>query len=60
MVLISLLIIFAYVMYVIFKDGIPHSLSATYYSTNWLFSAVLILSTLLVLPEMLNITPEFY
>ena len=60
MVYISLLIIFVYILYVLLKDGVPHSLSATFYKTNWIFSAVLTLCTSLILPEMLKITPENY
>lgn len=47
-------------MYCIISKGIPHSLSSTYYDNGWIFSAILILSTALITPTMLEITPMKY
>lgn len=42
--IISIILISLYILYVVCKDGVPHSLSATYYSHKTIFSLVLILS----------------
>lgn len=60
MIIISFLLISLYIMYCIINKGIPHSLSATYYDNGWVFSAVLLLSTILITPKMLEITPIKY
>lgn len=60
MVIVSFLLISLYVIYCIITKGIPHSLSSTYYDNGWIFSAVLILSTALITPTMLELTPTKY
>lgn len=42
--IVSIILISLYILYVVCKDGVPHSLSATYYSHKTIFSLVLILS----------------
>ena len=42
--IVSIILISLYILYVVYKDGVPHSLSATYYSHKTIFSLVLILS----------------
>lgn len=42
--IVSIILISLYILYVVCKDGIPHSLSATYYQHKTIFSLVLILS----------------
>lgn len=56
MTIISFLIIFTYLLYIVLKFGIPRSISQTYYLVNhkWVFSAVLLSSTALILPVMLE------
>ena len=56
MILISSLIITIYILYIIINYGIPHSLSATYYflKNKWIFSAVLAVSSMMILPIMLS------
>lgn len=56
MVLFSFLLITLYIIYFVIKYEIPHSLSATYYylKNKWIFSAVLAVSSLMILPIMLS------
>lgn len=60
-VYISLLLIILYVSYIIVNYGIPHSLSETYYSLSqrWIFSAILVASTALMLPIVLPMEYAF-
>ena len=58
MEILSFLIIFVYVIYCVWKNGIPKSLSATYYNNGIWFSIVILLSTFLIFPKMLNMTPD--
>lgn len=60
MIILSLLCILFYIIYVVIKYGIPHSLSATYYSLvhKVIFSLVLAVSAGLILPTLLSITPD--
>lgn len=62
MVLLSFLLIALYIIYFVIKYGVPHSLSATYYSIAYkvAFSLVLAVSAGLVLPTLLSITPVKY
>lgn len=52
----SFLIILIYLLYIVIKYGVPHSLSQTYYliKHKWIFSLALISSTALILPGMLE------
>lgn len=56
--IISIILVSLYIIYTVYKNGIPHSLSATYYSlTNkCVFSLVLILSIIFSFNEFM--TPE--
>lgn len=56
----SLAIILVYVVYCIITTGVPHSLSATYYKTGWVFSATLSFAAALILPAMLSKSGENY
>lgn len=56
----SLAIILVYIVYCLVTTGIPHSLSATYYKTGWVFSATLSFAAALILPSMLSISGENY
>ena len=62
MIILSLLCILLYILYIIINYGIPHSLSATYYSIihKVTFSLVLAVSAGLILPILLEITPISY
>lgn len=58
--LISLTIILAYVGVMVFKNGIPYSVSDTYYSLEhkWAFSVSVILSALLLMPAAFQASTE--
>lgn len=56
--MISFIIIFLYVLYILLKYGVPHSLSQTYYilgKYGWIFSVVLILSVGFITPQLLEL-----
>lgn len=59
--MISFLITYIYVMYIVIKYGIPHSLSATYYliKNKWIFSTVLAVSAGLILPILVTTNYSF-
>lgn len=59
--ILSLLLICSYILYIIIKYGVPHSLSQTYYllKHKWIFSLVLITSTAIILPEMLEMNYSY-
>lgn len=54
--MLSFIIIFTYIIYMIYKYGVPKSISTTYYSLNhkWVFSVVLLASSLLLLPKLVE------
>lgn len=61
MIYLSLLLIVVYISYYIVQyKKIPNSLSATYYDVGGYFSLVILMSSLLILPSMFNITPDNY
>lgn len=57
----SFLIIFSYLIYIIIKYGIPKSISQTYYliQHKWVFSIILILSTILTLPSIMELNHQY-
>lgn len=60
LILLSLSVIFTYVGVMICREGIPYSISATYYSLKhkaW-FGITMWLTSLLLLPAILDRTPE--
>lgn len=62
LIILSLLIIVSYVCTMIFRNGIPYSISDTYYSLEhkiW-FGFTMILTALLLMPAILDRTPESY
>jgi len=59
MTYLSLLLISIYIIYYIIKfKKIPNSLSATYYDMGWIFSLVILISIILIINNMFEITPE--
>ena len=60
MILLSIFVIALYIIYAIINKGIPVSLSSTYYNYGWIFSFIITLSSSLIFPNMLSITPENY
>ena len=60
MIYISFLLMLLYISYTLINVGIPNSLSATYYNFGWIFSIIISVSSLLVLPKALAITPETF
>ena len=54
--MLSFTIILTYILYIICKYGVPHSISQSYYliKHKWIFSLVLISSVALILPGMLE------
>ena len=60
MILLSIFVIALYIIYAIIDKGIPISLSSTYYDYSWIFSFIITLSSSLIFPSMLSVTPENY
>ena len=59
--MLSLLLICSYILYIIIKYGVPHSLSQTYYllKHKWIFSLVLVISVTTMLPKMLEMNYSY-
>lgn len=62
LIILSLFIILTYVITIIYKNGIPYSISDTFYSLEhklW-FGITMWLTALLLIPKILDMTPENY
>lgn len=62
LIIISFLIITSYVGVMIYRKGIPYSISDTYYSLEhkWWFGITMVLTAGLLMPAILEVTPESY
>lgn len=60
LVFLSLLTILAYTVTMVIKEGVPYSVSDTYYSLQhkWAFSVAVILSALLLMPAAFQVSTE--
>lgn len=62
LIILSLVILSSYIGVMVSREGIPSSVSATYYSLRhkfW-FGFSMITSSMLLIPSMMNLTPESY